>query len=377
MKQSMAMAKHGTLAVAHVPFLRRGNLAALQQALPPLGFKETEPGVFRHHDGSWVAIVNNAIERGHKDTRFTNIPQPSGNPPTAQQSKSRSTTRGTAPKAPAAPKGRAGKAAPSASSFNLAGVSFEFGALAAAKLPRVADAAELKKVALKAGFKAAATDYYVHPDKSWVGFLDSGRIERGYENIMFRGVPSDIMQMPVAQPQTIYSSQAIYQVFNKLSGSTLKSQQRSLTNAGFAPSQSDSSGKVWAYSHSDGSWAVQTGSKVIMGVNSERVDKQSFMKPAAKGRAGKYPVYSQVPGNGNWAWFQQNTVLGRTPGIGNTSASYAVLEGLGYKLQPSPGQGIVLYKHDDGSYVKLGSYFELGFQRWPLGQLPYNNRTSP
>ena len=74
-----------------------------------------------------------------------------------------------------------------------------------------------------------------------------------------------------------------------------------------------------------------------------------------------------------WAWYQQNTVIGRLPILsGNQASDQATLMSNGLTHQ---GGG--KWASADGTWVDYSTgRLRLGWQQWTLGQLPYNNRLS-
>src|SRR5688572_18205775 len=68
--------QHGAVAAARVPFVQANDTAGLTRAAQALGFQATGvPGEFTHPDGSWVAMQNGRLERGHGTTHFRGVPQ--------------------------------------------------------------------------------------------------------------------------------------------------------------------------------------------------------------------------------------------------------------------------------------------------------------
>jgi predicted RNA binding protein YcfA (HicA-like mRNA interferase family) len=168
-------------------------------------------------------------------------------------------------------------------SINLSRVTlqqpqFEHGALATARLPFVQNinALGLARAATSVGMTQVATNQFQHPvDGSWA-VLQGNRIERGVGNIHFRGVPADLMQLPVhPSGQTC----AATHISKQLSGSALVA---NLTAAGFAETS-----KCF-FTHPDGSWVVVTPERnVVRGFAQGLVhdaDMQTGTAPPARRR---------------------------------------------------------------------------------------------
>jgi hypothetical protein len=85
----------------------------------------------------------------------------------------------------------------------------------------------------------------------------------------------------------------------------------------------------------------------------------------------KHPTYTSKPSM-SWNWYVKNTVLGQLPGLGDEESDKPELKKLGMTKSGNR------WTAPDGTWVRYsGGYLDrLGFQRWHLGQLPYNNRLS-
>jgi hypothetical protein len=115
----------------------------------------------------------------------------------------------------------------------------------------------------------------------------------------------------------------------------------------------------------DGSWVALSKGKLYFGFNGQVFDAQPKPTTSAK-------TYSSLPSMA-WQWFVNNTALGNTPVIGSNAQCAQTLPALGY-LKKNKG-GAVVWEHPDGSYFQEGTYAPVpGFQKWHIGQLPYNNR---
>jgi hypothetical protein len=243
--------------------------------------------------------------------------------------------------------------------LNAVQPSQEHGSLAAARVPFLNSAtpAAVKRAASSVGMKVVGPDQYRHADGSWLLLDGNGTPQRGYRTSMFRGVPQNVAKFPMAARAAYPSTTATAKVASRV-GSSLPKFVAGLKRKGFTqvlPTY---------FSHADGSWVAIDGKSVVRGLNQERVNDKSFYKQAGGGRGSKkYPRYTSKP-SGSWSWYVQNTALGQLP----LYPSAAVLRSHGFVQRGG------MWRHPDGSYTDGSSRF--GWQKWTLGQLPYNGRVS-
>lgn len=396
----LATIEDGYLACAQLPFLQAPNLATDRQTFLQKGFMEKTPNYFEHPDGSWLAYTAaGTIERGLGQRRFQRNPLG-----IARQAR---------------------VPVDMVQHFQLA-----IGAKAVAGL-QAADLASSDKILTDAGFTKTAPNFWRHADTSYVATAD-GQIVFGVANQPLQGAPS-YAGLPVApvDVNTILQASALWNLDPTdavAAKQTLQTQGFAETRPGFfvsgtlwvviegkqvicgtgaarfqtvpsptaLPTITSNESHKWLaiaqthalgatevdlgsmllalgfttqrggfYSHPDGSWVVVGGQNLLRGHQG-----QAFSDIPTPPAPGTYKVYDQVP-SATWDWFTTNTALGRTPLLGGYAQAIQTIAGLGY-LQQSTGRP-ERWQHPDGSWVEFAP-FRLGFQKWVLGQLPYNNR---
>jgi hypothetical protein len=261
---------------------------------------------------------------------------------------------------------------PAVSSCTLTQPSFEHGALAVAKVPRLdAPGAAAEAILKKAGFTAAGANKYQAADGSWIQYsANNQRWERGVGRKVFRGIPSSLDAL--GSVRFTKAEHGFYAIayLPKLVAGDAAATRAALVKAGFAATLPT------FFSHPDGSF-VALGDKLTVGVNDQRVTgfpaPGTAKKPKTPKSSKRYPTYTQKPSPDSWSWWASNTALGKTPLVGDDPNSRMELRKLGYVRQSGGSRG-ELWKHPDGSWVRLDGGASLGFQKWRLGELPYNNR---
>lgn len=377
MQRVVPSANHGSLSVSHLPVVPQGDLNALRTQALQRGFQETEPGVFRHQDGGWATVVNGRIERGvesptHGKIWFQGVPKPGAAP-----------VQPAAPAAPPPPNPSGKPAAPPATNFGQPQPPQTFhGALMVAQIPllNAGDLAGLRAAATRLGFVETAQDYYQHPDTSWIGVLSGGNgvFQRGFGGQMFRGLPRDLNALPTYGTSSVPSQIALGQVFDHVTANGFQPSVNFLLGKGFQQRMAN------YFDHTDGSWVAQIGSQTVMGYQGQKVVKASFMPPPPPPPPpGTYMTYQVQPhlhhqhnSADPWGWYRVNVALGKTPMMSNDAQSRATVQSLGYALAPSASAGTEKWVHPDGSWVQFTPTVTVGFQKWHIGQLPYNNRVA-
>lgn len=168
--------------------------------------------------------------------------------------------------------------------------STEHASLASARVPflQANDAAGLAAAAAQLGFQNVAPNQFVHPqDKSWVA-LNGGRLERGFQNQIFQGRPTDLGALPVGGIGA-FGAIAAQQVSPQNTGAALTQQ---LTRLGFVqvlPSY---------FVHPDQSWvATVPDLGVVRGHGAMRLDPNDVARPAPQQAAQPVaqPAATQTP----------------------------------------------------------------------------------
>jgi hypothetical protein len=132
--------QHGAVAASRVPFIAANDTQALAQAAAQLGFTSIGQDQFQHVDGSWLAMVNGRLERGHQNTLFRGVPQ-------------------DLTQLPVLPVGQQ---------------------VAAQKIPPVASPSLLADLT-RAGFTETVKSFFASPDGSWVAILPDRGVIRGLQ----------------------------------------------------------------------------------------------------------------------------------------------------------------------------------------------------
>ncbi|MBI5507725.1 MAG: hypothetical protein HY903_03115 [Deltaproteobacteria bacterium] len=312
----------GFLACAQLPFLDPNNLAADRTVFKDAGFKEKAPGYFEHADTSWVFYSQNGgIERGVGKQVFQGVPIGPG---------------------------RMQQATPGFAEMGLAVAAPELAGINAAKITAS------DKVLLDLGFKKITGAYYSHADGSFVAFV-SGKPRFGNQGVVFDAQPG------IGGMAKIKSNEAHVWLAVAQTGSLKADDARlgeKLEALGFAAAGSG------VYSHPDTSFVAVVGGQLVRGVGGEVL---TDLPKAPK--AGSVRQYNALPSN-TWSWWQQNTALGRLPIIGNDSNGRAVLEQAGFRKVSAAG-GVERWQHKDGSWAELDGGVRCGWQKWELGELPF------
>ncbi|MBI5509983.1 MAG: hypothetical protein HY903_14600 [Deltaproteobacteria bacterium] len=394
----------GFLACAQLPFLNAANVAADKAMFKQKGFSEKAPGYFEHPDGSWAAYTSGGtIERGVGNNSFQRVPV------------------GIA---------RQQQAAPNFNQFGLAIAQAPIAKLTAAALKKSDQAL------LDAGFTKVHAGLYTHPDQSFVAFVE-GQIYFGHANVLLSGPPTYSGMQAIApdvnavlqgtvlwglpiDDQAKCRADLLARGFNEarpgyfqhgniwvafddkqvICGSG-QYRYQAIPAPETLPKIKPNDGHRWMaiaqthdlkaddanlsqrlgglgyraaapgfYQHQDTSWLAVSGGKLYRGVAGEVL--ASVPKPPDPKDVRQY---TSLPSS-TWDWYKANTALGRVPPIGNNAGSRQTLQGMGFQAVSSGGTE--RWQHLDGSWVEFygGGRMDLGWQKWRLGQLPYNNRTS-
>jgi hypothetical protein len=324
-----AQFEDGFLACAQLGFLQPQNLANDKRSFASQGFVEKAPNYFEHPDSSWVAYLSNGrIERGVGQTMFQRVP--------------------VSPQ-------RAGSVAPPASSFTLAAADSKLQALTLAQVQKS------DKPLTDAGFTKKSPNFYAHSDGSFLAFT-SAQVYSGHNNQIFASPPVPIEKMTKVKSAPEHGWTAIAKTGDVKADTPQLAQK--LGGLGFTAKVP---GKMWE--HPDGSFVVLHNNAIYRGVAGQLLS--DVPKPPPPGTGGPDKSRPPLPNASNWAWWQQNTALGRVPLLSSAAQAQQVCPGLGFTLH---GQE---YWHADGSWVSMaGGRISLGWKGYKLGELPYNNRTS-
>lgn len=327
--QRAAQFEDGFLATAQLGFLQPNNLANDRRTFLQQGFVEKTPGYFEHPDTSWVAYASNGrIERGVGQTMFQRVPV-----------------------SPA----RAGTQPPPASAFALAVADSKLQSLT------LQGVQQDDKALTDAGFTKKGPNFYQHRDGSFLAFTGN-QIYTGHNNVIFSSPPQAIDQMPQVKSAPEHGWYAVAKT-GDLTAQTASLGQK-LGGLGFTATVP---GKMWE--HSDGSFVVVHNNALFRGVAGQIFS--DVPKPPPPGSGGPDRSRPPLPDRSSWAWWQQNTALGRLPIMSSPSQAQQQCPALGFSLH---GQE---WWHPDGSWVSVaGGRIRVGWKGYSLGELPYNNRTS-
>lgn len=329
MSQRAAQFEDGFLATAQLGFLQANNLANDRPSFLSQGFVEKTPGFFQHPDTSWVAYpTGGRIERGVGQTMFQRVPV-----------------------SPA----RAGQQQPPVTAFALA--------IADTKLQKLtfAEVQKSDKALTDAGFAKKAPNFYQHADGSFLAFTP-GQTYGGQNGAIFSSLPQPIDQQQQVKSKPEHGWYAVAKTGDLKAGAANLGQ--TLGGLGFTATVP---GKVW--DHPDGSTVILHGNKLYRGIQGQLLS--DVPKPPPPGTGGPDKSRPPLPGNGQWAWWQQNTALGRVPLLGSASQIPGSVAPLGFTQHGNE------WWHPDGSWVASnGGGVSLGWKGYRLGELPYNNRTS-
>lgn len=386
------------LACAQAPFLRDNSAT---RALAALGLVRKSPGFWEAVDGSWIAQSGNGFERGYLQSRFQGVPaslqRMTSRPPCAAD-------LGLAVGNPSLAKLTAADilasdqslldagfikqrsavyAHPDGSRVAIVGNTLRFGAgsvllTAAPKLSQLPvnpvtvqsitawqsvwdlptdSLATLLTGLIRKGFSETRSGFFQSTkDGTWVA-TDGTTHRFGDASSCYDVLPSPAA-LPRGEPSPEHRWLAIAQT-GAITGATARLSQK-LGALGFV-----SAGTKF-FTHQDGSWLAIRDDNVVRGV-----DGLVLTKLPTTSKQGKYPVYSRLPSTSDWTWYQKNTALGHTPLLGDKTEARRTLARLGYQEGKKDR-----WTHPDGSYVHFqgSGGLQLGWQKWTLGQLPYNNR---
>ncbi|MBI5509978.1 MAG: hypothetical protein HY903_14575 [Deltaproteobacteria bacterium] len=252
----------------------------------------------------------------------------------------------------------------------------EHSATLAAQVPFLKNnnGAATKKVLLRHGFKEVEDSRYLAADGSWIQFNPARTAwERGFGKVLFRGLPVKLKDMASEDFDPAMHGGLALSPLGKLDRTLSAAGSRAkLTRAGFTEVLPG------YFAHADGSFVTAFDGKLQCGYQQTRVLKAPLTgakrpRPvSAKG--GRYRKYSKLPSS-QWAWYIDNTALGKLPILSNSPEDRRDLASRGFKSKKSGTTS--RFVHPDGSWVEFrrDGRAVLGWQRWHLGQLPYNNRT--
>lgn len=393
--------EHGFLATAQLGFLSNPLDAAAKRSLTQAGFKETSTNFFQHADNSWLAMTPNAIDRGHAGQRFSRIPigitrQGSGTTPTAShfglaiadpkiasltpagfdKAHDTFTALGFAQTLPNVYKHKDG------SFVALTANKLHFGAnntrltkapdptALAAKKPTTQnivqmaplwgfDAKDVKGAAAeleKRGFTETRPGFF-KSGSVWASVGDK-KVDVGNNTQRFSSVPT-VNDLAAIKPKTEHRWNAITQTRGLKVDGKLAAALKKLGFAEKAPG---------FFQHADSSFVAVDGNKLVRGVGSNRL---TSLPP--KPKDGEFPIYQRLPSR-VWSWYATNTALGRLPIVWDAASAREECQRLGF-IKKASGRA-ERWEHPDGSYVRVSPRISVGWQKWSLGQLPFNNRTS-
>lgn len=393
----------GFVAAVQLPFLQPNNLTAERQIFTSKGFTEKAPGYFEHPDSSWVAYTSQGrIERGRGNQKFQGVPPGLS---------------------------RINPTNPGPNHFGLAIADTKVAALSHDEIH--AD----DKVLLDAGFTNVAPNVWRHADQSFVVAVD-GQVKFGHQQTLLTSSPNPV-GFPTIDPDLniVQQSGALW----GLSVNDAAKAKKELTDRGFSESRPGffQSGNVWAliadkqvhvgygqnklasipspsnlpkvksddthkwsaiaqtsklkgnesdlasqlsqlgfsqagqnfYTHPDRSWVAVESGKILRGM-----DGNMFSDVPKPPNPNDVRQYDQLPAT-TWDWWvNNNQAIAKLPIIGDTPQARQQLQGLGF--QKVPNSTPERWQHLDGSYVFFTGRPNLGWQKWTLGQLPFNNRIS-
>lgn len=265
-------AAHKNKAIAGLLKARGKNAAELALAK---GFKQTGPGEFTHVDGSWLRINNGQVERGVDHERIVG----------------QGWLKAAAKKA-AAPQPRFPVLPRTVAEFGtpmqpLPGMAH----LAVMRRDYVAGAPiNVARYAPAEGFVETSPHFFQHPDGSWIGTLDTGRVEMGYLNHIFdhRRFNRSLAYKPLPPPGSATPNNPLAKVAAQVAAQGLAKSVSLLKAAGFkeiAPGYYSSTGTP------DGHWVTDMGGKLHMGFRNQEWVPESFMTEAVFARMEKKGDY--------------------------------------------------------------------------------------
>ncbi|MBI5509959.1 MAG: hypothetical protein HY903_14480 [Deltaproteobacteria bacterium] len=158
------------LAVARLPFIPRGNPAALATIAAQNGFASIGNNIYQHPDGSWVGIINNRIERGVGTVAFSGVPSPQSFQQQPAQPQMNSTP---------------GQAPPTHDS-SRPGLPASMRAYAVAQIG-IVNASNAATVCAGHGFVQNG-GMWIHGDGSWVS-IGGGRVSVGWKGYSLQELP--------------------------------------------------------------------------------------------------------------------------------------------------------------------------------------------
>lgn len=429
---------HGFLALAQLPQAAFADPAVLKTTAVAAGFVETRPEFFQHRDGGWAGKLDTGkIERGHRNTIFNighgSTPSPLTPPPAdgslfptipfgkiapllpkdgLAKHVSSLVAAGFVEKAPgfyedghgywatdiggSVNMGRSNQqltsksfldvatyqALKSPSDFQRNHSRIASGLLAIARLPSSIDSndiAALRKAALALGFRETSPRMFKHKDGSWVGHLQDDRVWTGLGKTMFYVKPRDLAALPLLGPEALPRANSLGTIIERLEAQGFAKSKAMLREEGFVEEAPN------FFHHADDMWVAELDGQLLMGTSADaRVNAKSFMpmpKPLVAGPLG-FAKPPAKPTDEKWDWYKTHTALGRTPMLNHVVASRRILETIGYR-KGTDARGREQWTHPDSSYVTFppkDGYgqvpYQLGYNGWTLGQLPYNDRVT-
>ncbi len=393
----------GFTAAAQLPFLRPQNLATDKPTFLAAGFKELSPKYFEHADGSWVAFsASGTVERGRGQQKFQGVPVGIS---------------------------RLGSQNPGTNHLGLAIGDGQVARLTAAEITKS------DKVLLDKGFTQSTPNVWVHADQSFVAVV-ADQVHFGHQQVLFTGSPHPA-GFNVVQPDLniVQQSGELW----GLSIDDAAKAKKELVERGFSEDRPGffQSGRVWAliedksvvvgfdqnrlesiptpsslpstkssdahkwtaiaqtadlkagtkdlaqklgdlgfsesspnfFTHADQSWVALEGKKLLRGV-----DGNQFSDVPKPPDPSEVRQYTSLPAQ-TWDWWvTNNQAIAQLPIIGDDASARGHLQRLNF--QQVPNSSPERWQHLDGSYVTFNGRASLGWQKWTLGQLPFNNRIS-
>jgi hypothetical protein len=294
------------------------------QRLGAQGFVEIEPGFFEHPtDQAWVAFTADAtIQYGVGDTRFEYAPR-------------------------------------SLWPFRSATPSHAFAlSIASPALQSMAyeDVLQNDHALLAAGFTRMSRGFYEHKDGGFFAFTASQTCA-GQHRQVFTTMPSplDMKDAIALQPEFTYYS--IAKTGSLRNDATLPDK---LIDLGFIATVPGA-----LFNHPDRSWLAVKGEQVFYGIDNALL--RHAPAPPPRGDLVRDTSRPPLPDANRWAYWQQNTALGKLPILSGRPEDMAALAATGFVQVDDD------WLHVDGSWVNFRMSPPLGWKGYHLGELPYNN----
>lgn len=379
-------ARDSGLAAAQLPFIRNATPSVVRQVATANGFQHVGNDEYRAGDGSWVALsVNGTVERGVGGNVFSAVPPPpsraaptrtasataSGTAPARQSGSGRQPTPGTAagrspPAAQSTPATSTPRGAPPVGGQTGSPSILPLNASTRSALQQLGLGTTPATAA--APQTSGATRARRNSTSSATTSAAPTRSPAGGQRRAARTQSFNVANMQRVRASAQHSNLAVASL------PWMTADSASLTSAARAAGFSRAGTDQWT--HADGSWVALINGRIERGVGNtvlNGVPPAPPPPPAAPSQGHRR--YTQLPSS-TWPWYQQNTALGKLPIMADAATARTELSARGFTSRTYGATE--RWAHPDGSYVDItGGRLALGWQQWTLGQLPYNNRTSP